>query len=545
MTGPEPRTPPILPPFADPCRIMHGTNPGPPAFGRRNAAPAGEEERTVAEASDRTGGKRPRILAGLLLIAAIATVGTAAPGATATLAQDARGGVDGNRYTSPTYGYTVSWDETVWTVGADRSDDGVDYLELGAEASTLALAGTDAYTTLDDCIRGEIAELEEIESTSGIERDRDLVDSIEAGENARVVVVTYTVTPLEDLVFENVKSIECRPLVAGEAVLAITQVVAQEDFADETERRNEVVAELELDDAPVPATGEAEATEKADTEPTKSAEDDATAEVDPEPTEDAEDEPTEDADAGPVIDINPGDDTPTADLDDEPTETAGSPLPGRSGVDGNRYVGPNWGYGITWDDEIWEVEEEDAQEDYDYLQLGTPRGTLYLEAYPDYGGDAEVCLASAIDEIEETEGVSDLTVAENDDGDPIRDVGEDLAYAVYTFAFESRGSGTIEFGNLIECRTLIPGEVVLEISYLTQVDVFNDEIEDVQDVLETIEPPESETDEDAAEDADETPAADEDDGSTEERDPEPTAESSNDDGEDGDGEATAEPTEEG
>jgi len=493
----------------------------------------------VADASNRTGGTLPRILAGLLLIAAIAAVGTGVRGATATTGQDAGDGVDGNAYTSPSYGYTVSWDELVWNVAAERSDDGADYLELGDVTSTLAFEGTTAYTNLDDCVRGEIDELEEIETTSEIDRDRDLVDAIEAGENARVVVVTYTIAPLEDQVFENAKSIECRPLVAGEAILAITQIVAQEDFADETERRNEVVGALELDDASDEENEEA--TEESDAEPTARSAD-----------EDPEEEPTEEADDGPIIDLGLGDDTPTADPDDEPedepedepTEEADPPLAGRSGVDGDTYVGPNWGYGIAWDDEIWTVEDEDAPEDYDFLQLGTPRGTLYLEAFPDFGGDAEVCLATALDGIEDTEGVSDLTLAENGDGDPIRDASEDTAYAVYTFSFQGRDGGTIEFGNLIECRTLVPGEVVLEISYLTQVDIFNDEIEDVQDVLETIELPVSEPE--ADEDEAETPAANEDDAEdedepTEEPDAEPTEESDDEADED---EARAEPTEE-
>src|SRR4051812_40204337 len=45
--------------------------------------------------------------------------------------------VDGNTYTSPTFGFTLSWDDTLWGVTDEHTADGNDSLTLESDSSIL------------------------------------------------------------------------------------------------------------------------------------------------------------------------------------------------------------------------------------------------------------------------------------------------------------------------------------------------------------------------------------------------------------------------
>lgn len=62
------------------------------------------------------------------------------------------GGVDGNQYESPTYGYGLEWDEDVWTVEDESSDDDIDQLELSSDTMTAYVYGYADDTDAADCI---------------------------------------------------------------------------------------------------------------------------------------------------------------------------------------------------------------------------------------------------------------------------------------------------------------------------------------------------------------------------------------------------------
>jgi len=167
-----------------------------------------------------------------------------------------------------------------------------------------------------------------------------------------------------------------------------------------------------------------------------------------------------------------------------------SPVSGEAttGVSGSSWQGPNFGVRIHWDPAVWSVEGESIEEGYDGLQLGTPISTVFLEAYDGFTGDAEACLASAQQEIGEREGVSEVV--------PLTDrplpVAADVRGAAGLFGLSaSLPDGTTYHGvEYVECRTIKPGEAVLEITWQAVTQAFNQDFANVEELLATIEMPE-------------------------------------------------------
>lgn len=159
-----------------------------------------------------------------------------------------------------------------------------------------------------------------------------------------------------------------------------------------------------------------------------------------------------------------------------------------TGVSGSSWQGPNFGVRIEWDPEVWSVEAEFIDEGYDGLQIGTPISTVYLEAYDGFDGDASTCFAAAEQEIGEREGVSEVV--------PLSDrplpVAEEVPGVAGLFGVTATlPDGTTYRGvEYVECRTVIPGQTVLEITWQAVTQAFNQDFANVEELLAAIEVPE-------------------------------------------------------
>ena len=86
---------------------------------------------------------------------------------------------------------------------------------------------------------------------------------------------------------------------------------------------------------------------------------------------------------------------------------------GESGVDDNAYTGPNYGWSVEWDDDVWEVAEESNEDESDYLVLKTLDGESPV-AYTRFWGtdgvfdDPKECAADWEDRVASGEGNSDV-----------------------------------------------------------------------------------------------------------------------------------------
>ena len=166
------------------------------------------------------------------------------------------------------------------------------------------------------------------------------------------------------------------------------------------------------------------------------------------------------------------------------TGASGSSISGASGAS---WEGPTWGVRLTWDPIDWAVENEFIQPGYDGLQIGTPRSTAYLEAYEGFDGDAEACLAAAEAEISQRTGVSEVIELEDRALPvPAAEIGAAKLFGVTATLADGRIYRGVEY---IECRTLVPGSAVVELTWQALVSVFDDDFALVQELFSAIELP--------------------------------------------------------
>jgi hypothetical protein len=169
------------------------------------------------------------------------------------------------------------------------------------------------------------------------------------------------------------------------------------------------------------------------------------------------------------------------------TETAtpaGTPV---SGVLDSTWVGPNWGVGIAWDPSAWSVEGELIDAGYDGLQLGTAQSTVYVEAYDGFAGDAQACLDDAEGEIRARDGVSEVEVLQ---GRQLPAIGaETWPTRLFGLIAELPDGSPYRGVELVQCRSLVPGTAVLELTWQTAANAYNQELPLVDTLFATLSTP--------------------------------------------------------
>ena len=180
---------------------------------------------------------------------------------------------------------------------------------------------------------------------------------------------------------------------------------------------------------------------------------------------------------------------PKPDLPATPVAPPDTPASGdaATGVSGSSWQGPNFGVRIHWDPAIWSVEGESIDDRYDGLQIGTPISTVFIEAYDGFAGDAAACFAAAEKEIGEREGVSEVVPLS---GRPLP-VAEEVRGVAGLFGLTATlPDGTAYRGvEYVECRSVSPGEAVLEITWQVVTQAFDQDFANVEELLATIEMP--------------------------------------------------------
>ena len=171
--------------------------------------------------------------------------------------------------------------------------------------------------------------------------------------------------------------------------------------------------------------------------------------------------------------------TPVAESDLPALET------GVSGVSGSAWEGPNWGVHVSWDPDDWTVEGESIVDGYDGLQIGTPVSTVYIEAYEGFGGDPAACFADAERDIGEREGVSEVVPVSGKS----LPVGEDLRGEARLFGLTMTltDGAIVRAVEYVECRTILPGVAVMEITWQTVTGGFDEQFPLVEELLASIE----------------------------------------------------------
>jgi hypothetical protein len=183
--------------------------------------------------------------------------GSSKPGKkkTPTPAEEDTPVVEGTTYESPTYGYTLVYDDT-WEA-KESSRRGTDTIELSNGVSTIGISGTKSTDTPTECVDALIDGFESDDSITDVtvavdENDDEMRGEIDGGE---FVVLQTTVDgdngPADLTVYYS-----CIPIVEGESMLGITHVTAAADYNDEVENRVTLLDTLSIDGSSTkPSTG--------------------------------------------------------------------------------------------------------------------------------------------------------------------------------------------------------------------------------------------------------------------------------------------------
>lgn len=393
----------------------------------------------------------------------------------AASAQADTGLVDDTTYVSPQFGYTVTWGDP-WTTRARNvtsNSGGFDALTLRNGSASLRItgraAGEDPAAVLDDTIA--------LETNNAASATVDTQD-----DAADPATATLTVNA-------NTVQIEVHELADADAIVVVVLTARSSSFDDVLADTQDVVL---IDDSPIlvgePIGAGSASSRRTGDEPAATATPEAagTGSRD-DKTIATDDDVTETPDA-----------TATA-TEESGRDAVSDEAPAESGIDGTSYTSPNFGYAFSWDDRDWTVypDAEVSQTDppLDSLYLEAETGNLYIYGYDGYDGDPSACLQGESDYYEhDSEGVSDWTLAENADGDPISKEGDDFAWGVFSLTYQNpddENADPVTLTDYIECRTLVPGQSILIIFASAPRAAYNDHIDLVQAVIDTIEIPEA------------------------------------------------------
>jgi hypothetical protein len=168
--------------------------------------------------------------------------------ATGTTAQ-----VEGSHWTSPTYGFRVSWQNTKWQVDPSGSlvaagPERLDRLHLVNGVSSLYFEGATRYEgDLPSCVAEEANILSRESGVSNIRpyRDESGAPFVADGPNASAAAFSLTLQTAGGQI-DLVNYVECRTLIAGEAVLIITLVTDPATFDAQLQLAQDVAGTVTL-----------------------------------------------------------------------------------------------------------------------------------------------------------------------------------------------------------------------------------------------------------------------------------------------------------
>lgn len=155
-----------------------------------------------------------------------------------------------------------------------------------------------------------------------------------------------------------------------------------------------------------------------------------------------------------------------------------------TGVDGDSYTSPTFGYSIEWDEDTWEVDDEFTEEGYDAIVLESDNALLYLEGVYFYQGDPDDCLKGELETLAENADVDELESWDESIDIAIEPNSDDSESGLYAFPEEGEPDEIIS-AMYLACETLIPESAVLIVTAFVNPDDVEDQLDLVADVLAT------------------------------------------------------------
>jgi hypothetical protein len=348
---------------------------------------------------------------------------------------------DAGTYTSPTFGYGLSWDPDDYTVDREATPSGQstrDFLRLdtndadedGLVTGILFIEGTDQdWDDPDDCVSGVAREIDVRVNRDEPVEDPETGDPFVVSDDGIASAAFYR-TDKDDNGDERtfVTMFTCVQDPGSDLIVAFTQVsiYIRTYFDDAYPAYQDLVDSLTF-------SGGREGIKTR--EPGES---------DPAPSQ--EGEATEEP-------------TPTPAPDGTPTN-----------VDGDTWLVEQFGVGLTWDPEVWDVEGEEIGELYAALDLNSDLLTTRFVPYQSGDGDVQTCLTNYLNILTER-GEGTATIIEID-GEQQVSTNED---GTVLNAFIAYTSKDVDFLTRIVCLSLNDTDVLAIEFTGTPEDLLSDE----------------------------------------------------------------------
>lgn len=161
--------------------------------------------------------------------------------------------VEGNSYTSPAFGYAVTWNRD-WSVSDEQNDADYNKLVLDNGTATVYFEGIVDPSDLDTCVQQLVSSLEKTEGVSKVaqmENSDGPIGGSEAGSSWAVYTLTYTNGTGDSIDFAEY--IDCRPIVEGQSLLVITMLVPAADLQSQIDPLSELLSGLSMDGSSGPS----------------------------------------------------------------------------------------------------------------------------------------------------------------------------------------------------------------------------------------------------------------------------------------------------
>ena len=158
-----------------------------------------------------------------------------------------------------------------------------------------------------------------------------------------------------------------------------------------------------------------------------------------------------------------------------------------TGLAGNAYQSPNWGYTLEWDEAGWKAMEVTSDDGLDTLHLRTSRSSLYLIGEDAHRGDPAACLDDWTGALSGEQDVDNWQPLEDEDGELVAGERRDRAWAAFSLTYANDEGDEFGYVASLECRTLIEDEATLTILHVTGEADYEAESEAVAEVLDPLE----------------------------------------------------------
>jgi hypothetical protein len=175
----------------------------------------------------------------------------------------------GGLYESPTYGYTVAYDDP-WTITDEESNEDADRVRFSDDVSTVDLWGFETDFTPEECLEDEFNYYKTQAGYTNAQVAIDTEDNEMTGQIDDFVWGVYWFTYQSDEESDPIdytSYVECHPLDDG-VMLRIVQFVEFDDYNDEIENRVALLEGLDLDGGGSSEGGDETATPEDEETPT-------------------------------------------------------------------------------------------------------------------------------------------------------------------------------------------------------------------------------------------------------------------------------------